>query len=313
MTISYEQSVVTVDHDEMAGSPTESQVGGIFSAKRVLKCAWGDRQQMTEELLGGAVDFGGFDNGNMRIKTGALYPFRDQKDTQAIKVSITPFFAQNVQADGFSSRAKYDEALITVMYDNTRDTGDTEGGSEDQNQETHHRIESFTEFLTGPPLLICNKDGAGYSPGSPEDWEVVGETVEQTKLVTGFDWTFTRFKMPAIGKASFELMGSVNKGGIFVKKLGFNFPKHTLLYRGASLTSGRSVAGVLQWDIEYRFGYRGGDAANGHATWNKFWDFKTQKWISITRCDKGGDFDPYGEVDLMQIILPNIPPVIEGN
>ena len=72
------------------------------------------------------------------------------------------------------------------------------------------------------------------------------------------------------------------------------------------------MKGVLEWEIQYRFGYRGGDLGKGGANWNKFWDFKQQKWIRITRCDKGGDFDPYDKVDLKQLILPNIP-VVEGN
>ena len=56
----YIPSVVTVDHDELEGSPEEEYTpDGVFMATRALKCAWADREKLMTELLGGAVSFGG--------------------------------------------------------------------------------------------------------------------------------------------------------------------------------------------------------------------------------------------------------------
>ena len=132
----------------------------------------------------------------------------------------------------------------------------------------------------------------------------MGDTIELSKLVTGFEWVFTRRRQPGVGAASFNLMGFVNDTVIASQKLQFNFPLETLLYKGVSMRSGRSVAGILNWDISFRLGFRGFD----NSSWNKFWDFKQSKWIVPVRCDTGLEIKTYPGGDIAGLVQPNVGP-----
>lgn len=96
---------------ELAGSPVETYGPEGFHAERVLLCAWDDREQVVEQLLGDGYEFGG--------RTRAQYP--DKPDILAMRVRCEPF-TDDVTPQVLSSLTeglnRYDSfARVTVNYE----------------------------------------------------------------------------------------------------------------------------------------------------------------------------------------------------
>ena len=72
---------MTVAFKELAGSPVETYGPEGFRAERVLLCAWDDREQVVEQLLGDGYEYGG--------RSRAQYP--DKPDIVALRTRCEPF------------------------------------------------------------------------------------------------------------------------------------------------------------------------------------------------------------------------------
>ncbi len=72
---------MTVAFKELAGSPVETYGPEGLHAERTLLCAWDDREQLVEQLLGDGYEHGG--------SSRAAYP--DKPDIVAIRVRCEPF------------------------------------------------------------------------------------------------------------------------------------------------------------------------------------------------------------------------------
>ena len=72
---------MTVAFKEFAGSPVETSGPDGMTAERVLLCAWDDRRQVVEQLLGDGYEYGG--------RGRARYP--DRPDVVAMRTRCEPF------------------------------------------------------------------------------------------------------------------------------------------------------------------------------------------------------------------------------
>ena len=71
---------MTIAFKELAGSPVEDYGPDGLKARRILLCAWGDREQLVEQILGDGYTYGGLSR--------AQYP--DKPDVVAIRVRCEP-------------------------------------------------------------------------------------------------------------------------------------------------------------------------------------------------------------------------------
>lgn len=102
---------MTVAFKELAGSPVETHGPEGFRARRILLCAWDDRQQVVEQLLGDGYEYGG--------RSRAQYP--DQPDVVAMRTRCEPFaddVAPQVLSELTEGLNRYHGfAKVTVHYE----------------------------------------------------------------------------------------------------------------------------------------------------------------------------------------------------
>lgn len=102
---------MAVAFKELAGSPTETYGPEGFRAERVLLCAWDDRHQVAEQLLGDGYEYGG----------SSRAPYPDKPDVVAIRARCEPFtddVVPQVLAELTQGLNRYQGfAKVTVNYE----------------------------------------------------------------------------------------------------------------------------------------------------------------------------------------------------
>lgn len=266
---------VTIPYEEIDGSPTEGFDEKGFRAERQLVCAWADRFDLQDQLLGAAtVD----QNGNTQYVSPSPYPHKPNL-ASALSASAEPFAGRCLPASGDVRLASYDKALVRVQYGTRPGSitgGDGGGNGEPYIEET---VEPFAEFLTYSPEGL--HWGSTTGPAL-KDAEAPG------KLIKGFNWNYTRHRVLRIPAAYWTLIGLVNNGPVTSLSLGFTFGTETLLFNPPRL--GRQIASIgtgtygLAWTVSLLMSYK----PDG---WNKFWRGKDNGWQQIYNA--GGLVKPY--------------------
>jgi hypothetical protein len=265
---------ISVDYEEMAGSPAESIGANGFEATRILRCAWADRITLARELGG---EFDG------TIDLPQVYPH----DAGARVVEIPSIAGHDDDAPtaylGNTRIAAYQYALLTVKYGRGVPASGGGGGSPELTDET---VEPLTEFVTLSPKGMT----WGSLGGTPlENDEAPG------MLLKSFNWVFTRMNVSDIPAAVDTLIGNVNNSTIESRSLGFTFSPETLLYTPPFLSRKVNADGVTsRWTIQFRFSRR-------PQGWNKFFRPETNAWDSIY---KGAtQVKPYPLGDFLTLIV----------
>ena len=90
---------ITVNFEELAGSPNEQYTDTGFTATRQIKCSWGGRHKLAKQLKKGF---------------GAAYPYNIAAHVTG--VAIAPFHAEGLKESIDARKAVYDDAMLTVTY-----------------------------------------------------------------------------------------------------------------------------------------------------------------------------------------------------
>ena len=262
------EGIITVDHEELDGSPTESYDDQGFKAVRVLQCAWADRLTLAEELRGGNRYVG-----DQYVYTRPQrYPHYEQ--ATVADVSIAPFGATQAGAD--TTQASYPYARLTVTY-RVPDYGSNPAEEIEETLVTES-LEPAAEFLTLPHEGYFWKDGA--------DWVPLTETEAPQKLLRMLEWVYTRHQQTHLPSAVLDLVGKVNDSTVTSTTLGLSFPAGTLLYNPPQLEREITTTGAKAWRVTYRFTYR-------PSGWNKFprrkKDGKDTSFETIYKSQDAGD------------------------
>lgn len=272
------EAAITVDFEELEGSPTEGFNSVGFEATRVLKCAWADRLVLASQLKGGTFVTGG----------SAVYfkPYAYSAFTAARvdSVGVVPFDDNHPVAAGVGSgtqTASYSFAKLTVLYKTGKDPDKDDDSTAKLIEES---IEPFAEFLTLP--------ADGFFWDDPDGEPLTAEEAPG-KLYKGINWVYARSGIVGLPAAMFDLIGKVNSGSLHSKTLNRDFDAETLLYNPPILRRQTTADGNGAWTVEYRFSYK-------PQTWQKFWRNATKTWSRIFTAN--GPADPYETGDFTQLI-----------
>lgn len=250
---------------------SESQSLEDASASCTLKCAWGDRYELVEDLLD-----------NRRP-----WPYRPGLTAKTAAIDPLPG-AFTVDGQGM----QYVEALVKVAY-GPQVVSETEGSSEssgdraydDENPAEHEApitdlmSESFepsAEFLTLDPKRFRWNAADG-------DALLEGEAPGMLQL--GTILVRTLYQVDVVPTKAVDSTGKVNDGNYTSKLLGVSFAPETLLYLPPSAERTLRSDGSGTWTLTMRFSYK----PNG---WNKYWRAATQTWQKIYIAG-GGEYRSY--------------------
>lgn len=226
------------------------------SATVVLRCAWGDRWALIEDILG-------------NLRSYPDEPLCVAKNVSGVKgVGVG-------QVDGQAQN--YEHALVTVNYSTL-----TSQEKEEQEQEG---VEIFTERLE-PTAEFITLDHKLFQWGDSNDnAEDLEEGEAPGKLQRGLalcrDWKNLRFPPPEI----LDLVGHCNEDGYFSRILGLYFEAETLLYVPPQMQRAIRTDEVEAFSAGMKFMFK-------PQGWNKFWRAKTQTWERIYLRSTDGDEPP---------------------
>ena len=236
------QGLITVDYEEVAGSPVEVYRDHGFEAKRIVECVWSDRLTLAQELRGGRRQMG---------EAYTYVPPQQYPHYPAAVVSdvrIEPFGA--AQSSGDPNTIAYQLARLTVEY------RVAEFGTNPAEEETliTESLEPAAEFMTMPAEKLY-WDALAANP--------LVESEAPQRLVRMLEWVYTKHMMASLPNDVISLTGTVNDAAITSSRLGLTFPVETLLYNPPRLERQITTEGVKAWKVTFRFTYRPGG-------WNAF-------------------------------------------
>ncbi len=269
------QGLVTVDHEEVDGSPVELFTERGFEARRILECAFSDRLKLSQELLGGTRLVG-----EVYVYTSPqTYPH--YSSAVARDVRIEPF--GGTVSGTSSTELEYELARLHVTYAIPDHTLGQEG-----EVLISESLEPAVEFLTLPHEKFYWDD---------QGTEPLNASEAPARIVRMIDWIYTRYKMVEIPPATLGLVGKVNSGSLTSITFNLTFPSESLLYNPPQLEREVTTDGTVTWKVTYRFTYRS-------ESWNKFPKRGSETMQTIYREDGGGYsiFRPYELGDFSLIL-----------
>lgn len=243
---------ITIDHEELEGSPIEGGDGASFKATRLLRCAWADRLVLYGELFTGyEVTVG--DAGSTGVITSVMgqeYPHLPGAGIYVSQVSISPWHNQSAAHLGNPRVASWPHAQLTVQYAN-------------QNFSPHAATPQIAEETLDPcvEMLQLPNTQAIYLGTSPRVLLPAGQ--RPGKLVRMQSYTYSLQRVKRIPPGWMSLVGSINSVPYTSHTLGETFAAETLLYNGykarrcLSASALRvSGAGSQAWNVTLQFTYR---------------------------------------------------------
>jgi len=227
-------NIITIPYEEVS-EPEEIWTPTLRSAKRILKCAWGDREQLAKELRGGVTLYGD----RIIYRKPAAYP----NDAKIFPYEIrkSPFGAK---IQGSAEVAVYSYALLEVMYKQPDYGIDEANPNEVLISES---LEASAEYLTLPNRQL-------YWDQEAED--PINSSEAPGLLIHTVDWVYTIHYMPYIFQDYLSYAGAVNQYDLYSYTLGLTFPAETLLYNPPTMNRQITTDGVSCWELTCRFTYR---------------------------------------------------------
>lgn len=278
MSIQVTPLPVTIDHEELAGSPQEIGSETDFKARRSLKCAWADRLTLYDQMLTGyLINAGGTPPLITRI--GQQYP--DWPGVYAVRCSIEPFASDVQAADAQGRIAKYAHARLSVDYE---PRNFAYGVGTDAGQIGEESVETVAEFLTAPHQRLF-WDTSGLPAAGLNENEAPG------KIIRSLIWVYTYRQVLDVPAGWRTYVGYTNLSAVTSTSTGLVFAADTLLYEGVRL--GRVVTQGAQqaWTAQLRFTHR-------PETWNKWYKRGTDTISNVYKAD-GSRYLPYPSVDFI--------------
>jgi hypothetical protein len=233
------EPTVSVDYEELEGSPKESYGSKGFQATRHLMCSWADRHTLARQLKGGRHYIGQ----DLVTLKPAYYPWYPVAVVSAVEIEGS---GQPEGAVDESNYKRYEKAILTVTY--SVQTYDEETIVEES-------VEPASEFLTIP----ANNLYWGYG----DNKVALKEAEAPGLLIQMFDWNYTLKEVRSVPSWVKTLGGCVNNKTMRSDSLGMSFEPETLLAGKPKMERVVTTAGEKAWTISYSFTYRS-------IGWNKF-------------------------------------------
>jgi len=245
-------TIVTDYLSEEAGSPKEQSGVGGFGATVTLRCKFEDRQTVMDDILTNDLEYPRKTNSGAFARTGTATPdpkAQTSKDGQGIN---------------------YEYAFVTINYEQ-QEFNSGGGGSE-----------IISESLT-PNAEFITVDPDGLVWGAT-DGPALKKKEAPGKLILGFDYIQTRYRVSSIATDYLNLLSHCNNNIVTSSLLGLSFGIETVLYNGITPSRTIDSNGTGLWTVPASFGIR-------PTGWNMFWRAETQAWESIY-IEGGAEFKP---------------------
>lgn len=231
------ECVITVDYDELPGSPREDVTYTNIKITRHLQCDYDDRITLACELCG-------------YVMGGTYHLPHEYKPVRSTSWSFGRVYCQSVLIEPLKSTESgvgYRKARLVAEYEFA------EGEYEETTYVTE-TLEPAAEFLTLDRTLYWEKGAA--------DADKVEASQAPGLLVPMCEWSYTIHRLPVITVAMMQLPGHINDATVYSKSLGYTFGVETLLCGNPTMTRQITSLGDTAWTATFRFLYR----ING---WNK--------------------------------------------
>lgn len=236
-TISTLSSRISVTHEELNvpnQSPAEVLSRDTTEATRWLKCAWGSRHTLANQLIGG------YDSRAKTWTSPQRYPNSRILELYAKSVSITPFGKPVATS---SSVQAYGHAILEVKY---APTDLVEFEEKPELAIFDIRLRPNSEFITLPSRqLYWDKDGAKEPLEHPPG-----------VLVQSLDIEIVRHRQRTIPPRVLTAIGVINEKAIKLPDIPFACGPETLLYAGASADKSETTKSKKEWRLTLTFKYR---------------------------------------------------------
>lgn len=278
---------VTVDYDELPGSPREHLRFGSAEVERYLLCNWNERIRLTRELLG--------------YWLGWVWQKPDQYTAPEGSERLYNLYAYDCQIEPIKSTPitsglSYNKAKLTVLYK----VMEFQNIDESSTWITEH-LEPASEFLTLDRTNLYFGTGASKVP--------LDDDVEApAKINRMVDWVYTIHNVTQLSSAYFDLIGYVNNAAVCSNSLGIWFPAETLLCGNPSasreIKTTTSATGTT-WTVTYRFSYKNNGTIAAPKGWNHFprTDTASSAGLVYERITNGTNNIPiYNTADFSQVI-----------
>ncbi len=258
---------ITVPHEELADSPSETWSSQGFNATRKLRCRWDDRLSLTEQLTGSRSVDGSY-------HSPAVYPHFPAARVHA--VAIAPV-GKPADLAGDTQAAAYTHAIVTVNYSTAVD------------------VQALVSERLEPTTQTLELGTSGLAWGAPPDQggQSLAADEAPAHLLRGLDYILTLHQAAAIPEPTLSLIGKINSHAVSAGNLGLSFPPHTLLYSPPNLKRIITAEGAQAWQIDYRFRYR-------PHSWNHIWRPSTASWDAIYNDD--GPVELYPPADFTELL-----------
>ena len=278
---------ITVDYDELVGSPTEELTFSGAVVHRQLICDWADRLTLAKELLGWTVG-------------GVLHPpdlYDPEGDEPLYSIYARDCTVEPFIAPSDVSGSSYKKAKLTVIY---RTPEYTEAPPAGETVYISESLEPAAEFLT------LNRKGFYFGTGASKVSLEENDLEAPAKIDRMIDWVYTIHRVPTLITAYFDLPGKVNNAAVYSRSLNITFPAETLLCGNPSLSREITSTGITAWTITFRFTYKNSGTIASPLGWNYFprTDNADSGGINYEQITDGTDAIPiYTLADFSTVVL----------
>lgn len=294
------ESIITVAHDEITGSPTEEfpKEGG-FKATRVLQCAWENRLALAQQLRGGYST-----DGTGTWVLPHRYPWR--QTARCTDVTIGPKGGTRGLDTSIGEEGnRYEYAYVTAIYG----TGESSFATEAETKLLTHRIEGGAQFIT--------RSAKGWFWWTETEVEVQADDAPGI-LVPILRWSVTIHEVETLSALLWQYMGTVNDRPVsadYLPDSTFAFLAETCRYDAPQMERTITTEGENRWNVTLQFSITYGtaravdaDDTDGLGTkitwsgWNHFpqppYALRERMWDSAAARDKSNIFKPYVPTNL---------------
>lgn len=224
---------ISVSYSEVAqeNAPAE-EMGDVIQAKRILKCAWGSRWALAQQLMPGVVSSGG----GVTLTMPHRYPYRTDLGLYCTSVSIEPWVGNpSIGTPGphldSGPKLAWEWALLHASYTTLQGSGEYSIIFQEQ-------LAPCAEFVTLP---ATDSDGNVLLFWDAAKTKPIADAQAPGFLLRRIEWTVTRRYMPlSFSSIYLSYLGKINTNdivsGVFS---GLSFPAGQLLYNGLQIEPDR--------------------------------------------------------------------------